>query len=56
MLADRLVMPDLIAVARAIFPEGEKKVWPALAACADLSETRLSAIRALVDRARRHAS
>lgn len=55
-LPDTLPMSDLIAVARTGFPEGDACAWRALAAYADLSDTHLAAITALVSRARWHAS
>lgn len=55
-LPDKLPMPDLLAVARAVYPEGDAKSWRALAAYADLSETHLAAITALATRARWHAT
>lgn len=54
-LPEVLPMSDLIAVAGAVFPEGDAKSWRALAAYADLSKTRLAAIEALANRARWHA-
>lgn len=55
-LPTRLPMQDLLAVARSVFPEGDAAAWRALAAQADVSSTHLSAITALVCRARWHAS
>lgn len=55
-LPEKLPMPDLLAVARAIFPEGNTIAWSALAAYANLSETHLAAMTALASRARWHAS
>jgi len=48
-----LPIQDLIAVARAIFPEGDKQTWQALAGCADMNQqTKLAGMDALVKRAR----
>jgi hypothetical protein len=51
-LPEQLSMPDLVAVAGAVFPEGDARSHRALAAYADLSKQHLSAITALANRAR----
>lgn len=52
-LPEVLPIQDLLAVARAIFPEGDVKTWQALAGYADLNpQTKLAGIDALAKRAR----
>jgi hypothetical protein len=55
-LPTSLPMSDLIAVARAIFPEGDQNTWKSLGAYAHLSRKHLAMIDALVKRGRWHSN